>query len=245
MSLAAERLDGGRRPALLLIHGWSCDREAMRPVADAFPGHARLLVDMPGHGASGGDFASVEAVAEAIGAAVDAPGFVVVGHSLGALVALEMARRGLARAAVLLDPGPIAPSEAGRASVEGMRAQLAAREPREIVEAFARGQFVGPVDEAIAGPLVATMAATRADTARAAWGAMLAYDGAAALRECAVPLLAVVAARGLNKAADLARMNRRVTTGQVAGSGHMVQLEAMEQVAAMMRRFFALEALGA
>lgn len=245
MSLAFEALEGDARPALLLIHGWTCDREAMRPVADAFPEHRRVLVDMPGHGASGGGFGSVEAVAAVIAAAVDDPGLVVVGHSLGALVAVEMARGGRARAAVLLDPGPIVSSEAGRASVEGMRAQLAAREPREIVEAFARGQFVGPVDESIVEPLVAGMAATRAEVARDAWDAMLAYDGAAALRECAVPVLAVVAAKGLNRAADLARLNRRVMTGQVAGSGHLVQLEAMEQVAAMMRRFFALEGLGA
>jgi pimeloyl-ACP methyl ester carboxylesterase len=244
VSPAFEVLEGEARPALLLVHGWSCDREAMRPVADAFAGHRRVLVDLPGHGASGGGFGSVEAVAEAVAGASDA-GAVVVGHSLGALVALEIARRGWARAAVLLDPGPIVPSEAGRASVEGMRAALAAREPREIVEAFARQQFVGPVDEAAVGPLVATMAATRADVAREAWGAMLAYDGAAALAACEAPVLAVVAPKGLNRAADLARLNRRVMTGQVAGSGHMVQLEAMEQVAAMMRRFFALEDLGA
>lgn len=242
--VALERLDG-EGPALVLVHGWACDREAMRLVAAAFSRRRRVLVDLPGHGASGGAFGSVESVAADVAAAVGDPGAVVVGHSLGALVALEMARVGAARAAVLLDPGPIAVSDAGRASLEGMRDALAKHAPADIVEAFARGQFVGPVDEAVVGPLVQAMKRTDADVARAAWTAMLAYDGAAALAAVRVPVLAVVAPKGLNKAADLARLNRRLMTGQVAGSGHMVQFEAMDQVAAMMRRFMLLEALGA
>jgi hypothetical protein len=46
----------------------------------------------------------------------------------------------------------------------------------------------------------------------------------------------------MNRLADLARLNRRVTTAQVAGSGHMLQYEVMDQIAPMLRRFFDLNA---
>jgi hypothetical protein len=53
----------------------------------------------------------------------------------------------------------------------------------------------------------------------------------------------VTVERTMNRLADLARLNRRVSTGQVTGSGHMLQYEVMDQVAPMIRRFLDLNGL--
>ena len=50
----AYELRGEGKSRVVLLHGWGCDRELMRPVADALcSGHQVLLADFPGHGQSG------------------------------------------------------------------------------------------------------------------------------------------------------------------------------------------------
>ena len=74
----------------------------------------------------------------------------------------------------------------------------------------------------------------------AVWDAIRAWDGRAAIAEVVCPTLLIVVDKPLNRPADVARLNPKVTTGQVAGAGHMIQFEVMDQVAAMMRRFLEL-----
>ena len=50
----AYELRGEGNSRVVLLHGWGCDRELMRPVADALcSGRKVLLTDFPGHGKSG------------------------------------------------------------------------------------------------------------------------------------------------------------------------------------------------
>jgi pimeloyl-ACP methyl ester carboxylesterase len=110
-----------------------------------------------------------------------------------------------------------------------------------MIEAFGRNQFVAPpADPAAVDALIAVMRATDPAVTRAAWDAILDWDGRTAFAALACPILAVAIDKPLNRLADLARLNRRCMTGQVAGSGHMVQFEAMPQVEAMIRRFLSL-----
>ncbi len=230
-------------PPLLLVHGWCCDHRAMRPVAAAFPDHDVWLADLPGHGASAdsGDYriaSHAAALAEAM-----PPGCVVVGHSMGGQVALELAARFPEKlaGAVLVDAAHILPSDKVMEAGQALQKQLARHAPADIVRAFARAQLVGPLSGDY-DALVDAMAATPAHVARGQWDAILGYDGGpAALARLARPLLAVAIDRPVNRLSDLARASRRVMTGQVAGSGHMVQFEAMDQLAAMMRRWMLLE----
>lgn len=246
--LHVERREGTASPPLVLLHGWTCDHRAMLPVADAFAGHPIVLPDLRGHGRSeGADDVSIEAQADAV-LEVSPPGAVLVGHSMGAQVALAAAARApdQVAAAVLLDPAQIVPHDKAIAYGEGLQARLAASSDHalpDMMEAFARGQLIGPVDPAALAPVLQAMRATKPAVVRAAWSSILAFDGRAALARACCPILLVTIDRPLNRPADVARLNPRVTTGQVCGSGHMLQLEAMEQVAAMMRRFLRLNAL--
>lgn len=228
-----------------LIHGWTCDHGAMMPVADAFPDHASTLVDLLGHGKSpkASDY-SIEAQA-AVALAVAPPRSIWIGHSMGAQVSIAAAVAAPERVAglVLLDPAFIAPHDKARAFGEGMQAQLARVDIPSMIEVFGRNQILKATDDAAVEPLVATMKATDPAVTRAAWDAIMAWDGRAAIARVTCPSLMIVVDKPLNRPADVARLNENLMTGQVAGSGHMVQFEVMDQVAAMIRRFMEINHL--
>jgi pimeloyl-ACP methyl ester carboxylesterase len=103
--------------SIVFVHGWACDRTYFAPQVEHFGlRHPVLTVDLRGHGESGKPEArpgaydigelrdDVLAIASAAG--LDRP--VVIGHSLGGLVALACAARlDEVRAAVMVDPAPI------------------------------------------------------------------------------------------------------------------------------------------
>ncbi len=114
-------------PPLLLIHGAANDGDAWQRVAAglAASGCRVLAPDLPGHGRSGGPpLASIEALADWLPALLDAAGVgraVLVGHSMGSLIALEGAARhpqhcsGLALLGTSV-PMPVADALLGRAA---------------------------------------------------------------------------------------------------------------------------------
>lgn len=233
---------GAGDPPFTLVHGWTCDHKAMLPVAAAFPEHRSTLIDLLGHGRSPkvSDY-SIEAQAAAALAVAPARS-VWVGHSMGAQVSIAAAVASPERVAglVLLDPAFIAPHDKAVAFGESLRRQLDRFDIPTMMEAFARGQFVKAADPAAVEELVATMRGTDPAVTRAVWDAIRAWDGRAAIAAVACPTLLIVVDKPLNRPADVARLNPRVMTGQVAGAGHMIQFEVMDQVAAMMRRFLEL-----
>ena len=106
--LAAWRLGAG--PAVLLIHGWEDDNSLWSPLINELHGRGRPLVafDLPGHGASGGEWGvsfegtdSVVAVSERMG-----PIDTVVAHSAGCGMAAAAIGEGwtVERAAFIAPP---------------------------------------------------------------------------------------------------------------------------------------------
>ncbi|HEY7689755.1 MAG TPA: alpha/beta fold hydrolase, partial [Dongiaceae bacterium] len=84
-------------PVVVFIHGAGMDHTVWALQTRYFAHHGRsvLAVDLPGHGRSGGPpLRSIGALAAWITGALDAAavaGAALVGHSMGALVALEAA----------------------------------------------------------------------------------------------------------------------------------------------------------
>jgi pimeloyl-ACP methyl ester carboxylesterase len=95
-STGGEAFDAAK-PAVLLIHGAGMDHTVWSLQARylAHHGHGVLAVDLPGHGRSAGPLLdSIEAMADWIGRLLDAAGLAraaLVGHSMGALTALDAA----------------------------------------------------------------------------------------------------------------------------------------------------------
>ena len=87
------------KPTVVFIHGNACDHTswAMQTRWFAYHGYSVLAVDLPGNGRSEGPMLeSVEAFADWMPQLLDAAGVqqaTLVGHSMGALIALETALR--------------------------------------------------------------------------------------------------------------------------------------------------------
>jgi sigma-B regulation protein RsbQ len=87
-------------PWLVFVHGWSCEREFWRGTMDALAaeGHAVAALDLAGHGDSGSDrerwtlAAHADDVVSVVAALPDGD-VILVGHSMGAPVALLAAPR--------------------------------------------------------------------------------------------------------------------------------------------------------
>lgn len=125
LTVAGERVHagtGGRAfeaslPPAVFLHGAGMDHTVWALPARYFAhrGCAVLAVDLPGHGKSGGPpLASIAALADWVAQLLDAAGAAdaaLVGHSMGALVALEAAARHPARirALALLGAAPKMP----------------------------------------------------------------------------------------------------------------------------------------
>ena len=90
-------------PGTVFLHGAGMDHSVWSLPARYFAGHGRavLALDFPGHGRSAGEaLPSIEAMADWVLAVMAAAGMkraTLVGHSMGALVALEASARGADR----------------------------------------------------------------------------------------------------------------------------------------------------
>ncbi len=109
MSPVSLAYDGwGAGAPVVLLHGLGSDRRRWGPIIDHLPENLRCIaVDLPGHGESppeGCDVASVVGAVQdlVVGLGLERP--VVVGHSLGAVVALLYSAMHHVRAVVAVDP---------------------------------------------------------------------------------------------------------------------------------------------
>src|SRR5213076_2493853 len=96
---AARELDP-EKPALVFLHGAGLDHSwfGLQSRYFGYHGWNVLAFDLPGHGRSDGSpVSSIRGMAEWVCKEVPAQRFSIVGHSMGALVALECAARVPAR----------------------------------------------------------------------------------------------------------------------------------------------------
>ncbi|MEU7046271.1 alpha/beta hydrolase [Streptomyces varsoviensis] len=229
-------------PPMLFVHGASCDRSHFEPQFSFFAGaHPVASLDLRGHGESDcpdpaipGAY-EVETFADDVLAVADAAGFdrpIVVGHSLGGLVALACATRpDTVRAAVLVDPAPML-DEKFKQVFADTTDNIAADEDGSFRRDFITNA-VPPTDTHRREEIINGFASLPPAIAAANWRAITAFDAASALAKTEVPLLALYARTpepGL-------RAYPNITLGQTVGSGHFNQLQVPTQVNAMTARF--------
>ena len=123
----ARPLDAAR-PCVVFVHGAANDHSVFALQSRYFAHHGRnvLAVDLPGHGRSAGPpLASVEAIADWLPRLLNSAGVAkaaLVGHSLGALAALEAAARHPERVARVALLGPAFPMAVSDALLDAARA---------------------------------------------------------------------------------------------------------------------------
>jgi pimeloyl-ACP methyl ester carboxylesterase len=114
-------------PTIVFIHGAQNDHSvwALQSRYFAYHGYGVLAVDLPGHGRSDGPaLENVEAMADWLLAVLDAAGVaraLLVGHSMGSLIALEASHRAPQRANALALLGTTYPMKVSDALLETSR----------------------------------------------------------------------------------------------------------------------------
>ena len=247
VSLFYEEAPGGA-PPLVLVHGAGCDHSFMAPQFDAFGGtHQVVSVDLRGHGRSDKpqQAYTIPAFADDLAwvlreLALKRP--VVVGHSMGGAIGLELAAEQPERLAglVLLDTA-VLPSTEVWAGVRPVIAAFKAPGYQEAARRFFAEAFFLPTDDAERkAAVLAAMLATPQDVLASAFENIFAWDSAAAAARCRVPILYVASSRPRGDVVRFGETCPILVHGQIVGSGHFLQLEVPDQVNAMIRRFLAI-----
>jgi pimeloyl-ACP methyl ester carboxylesterase len=234
-------------PTLLFVHGWCCDHGYFAPQIGHFARRHRVVApDLRGFGQSDGppgEYA-IATFADDVAWLCRELGLrrpLVVGHSLGAAVALALAARHpeLPAALALLDPA-IFFAEAGDALRDELVAGLAGPDYRSDAEEFIREFLFLPGDDpALRERIVTAMCATPQHVMHAALASLVAFDGAAAAKACRAPVLVVEAGAPFVDRERLRAALPRVALESTPGVGHFHQLLVPERVNAILERFLA------
>lgn len=112
------------KPTVVFVHGAGLDHSSFLLQSRYFGYHGRnvLAVDLPGHGRTpGSPISSVSGMAEWLFKEVAAQKFSIVGHSMGALVALECAARAPSRVDRIAMIGVAYPMKVGPAFLDAAK----------------------------------------------------------------------------------------------------------------------------
>jgi pimeloyl-ACP methyl ester carboxylesterase len=226
---------GTAEPALVFIHGWSCDSNYWREQVPEFKKkYTVVTVDLAGHGGTDGsrsDWSMArfgQDVATAM-AAVPNKQLVLVGHSMGGPVAIEAARllKGRVIGIIGVDTfktiGAPLPSAAQLdAVVKPFEANFIGH-TREVV---AKHFFAPGADQELANKVAYDMSLSPPRVAIPAMRAVLSYDFAAPLKEITAPIVAINS--DLGEPINELRI-RKVLPGfravVIPGDGHFLMME--------------------
>lgn len=241
--------EGSGDPPLVFVHGWCCDHTFFQPQFDHLKAsHVVTSLDLRGCGNSdrpehGYD---IPTLADDVAWLCDELGLskpIVVGHSLGGMIAIELGARhpALPVAIVAVDPGPIDPLPQARSLFEGFVAQLEGPEGDAVRRAYVEGMFLATDDADRRRRIIETMCSVPQKVAVAVIRGVIAWNGVGALLLCQKPLLVLRSQPGgSNAPARLLTLKPDIHIGVTVGTGHFHQLEAPEQVTPMIEKFIQL-----
>jgi pimeloyl-ACP methyl ester carboxylesterase len=247
VGLAYEEAGRGE-PPILLVHGWTCDHTYFAPQFEHFSrAHRTIAVDLRGHGESdkpqqdytmAGFADDLAWLCGQIG--VTKP--VVIGHSMGGVIALELAARhpDLPAAIVMVD-SPIVPPQALRDGVAPLMEALRGPTCREAQREFVANMlFLPSDDQQRKARIVDHMSSAPQHVMASAFDEIFSWDSVAAASACKVPALLINAASPLAQVERFRELCPQLVVGQTVGAGHFHQLEVPDQVNAMIERFVAI-----
>ena len=246
--IAYEYHNGGPQaagfPPVVFIHGAAGSRLFWPPVMRRLGGVEVYAIDLPGHGASGGEGrSSIEGYAEAVGAWMGAIGMrraVCAGHSMGSAIALELALSSPDLLAGLILVGGGASLRVNPALLE-LSASVATA--RQAVGLVLEWSFGSTAPSRLVGLAGRRMADVPARVLHDDLEACSQFDVRPAIAGIRLPALIVCGAEDrmtppkLSQALAEALPRNRLQL--VQGAGHMVMLEQPEAVVGAIRQFLA------
>jgi pimeloyl-ACP methyl ester carboxylesterase len=235
---------GSGSPPILLIHCWGGDHTYMAPQFEYFRRRHRVVnVDLRGFGQSDKPDLAYTMAGYANELAwmcqrLDLQKPVVVGHSMGGTIALEIGARHpeLPSAVVILEALVVAPPPL----LDGFRPVLAGIQTPAYAQVMHQmtDQLTGPhfdprdkarMQQAMASNAQHVMISTLAD--------LLVNDSAAAAARCKAPLLYVSSGPWYTDVERFRSLCPQLVTAQAVGCGHYFQIEVPDQTNAMVDRF--------
>jgi pimeloyl-ACP methyl ester carboxylesterase len=224
--------EGTGSPAIVFVHGWSCDRSYWRGQVGPFAAGQRVVaVDLAGHGESGADRRSwtMPAFGADVATVVDDAGLddvVLVGHSMGGDVILEAALRleGRVRGLVWVDTYRSLGEPSTPEGIEAFIAPFRRDFVGEVLQ-LVRGFFPPTADGELVEWVAADMAAAPPEIALDALRHSIGNEGPAidALARLDAPRAAINPDYRPSDVASLARYGFRTVI--LDGVGHFSMLE--------------------
>jgi pimeloyl-ACP methyl ester carboxylesterase len=244
--------DSGRgEPPIVLVHGWTCDHTYFAPQAEHYSrAHRVISVDLRGHGESDKpvqEYTMAQFADDIVWLCqqlrVEKP--VVVGHSMGGVIAFELAARhpDFAAAIVGVD-SPIVPSQELRDGVAQLVQNLKSPNYVQASQDFVSGVlFLQSDDPLLKARIVEAMSSAPQHVMASAMENIFACDTVASTAAVKVPALLLNAEGPGWPIAGVQRIkeiNANIAFGQTVGAGHFHQLVVPDQVNAMIDRFLAV-----
>jgi len=239
------RVYGSGEPAIVLIHGWSCDSGYWdSQLDDLAVQHTVVTLDLAGHGKSDAkkrknwSMANFGADVAAVVNAVGTPRVVLVGHSMGGPVALEAARLlpgkviGIVGVDTFRDIAHPFPKEATNALLKSMREDFAKATTGLVDKNF----FTDRTDPIIRKWIVKDMSSAPSKVAIPALESLVAMDYGPLLNELDLPIVVINADQPPTDEAATRRIEPRFRVVTVAGAGHFLMIEKPPQFNAMLGR---------
>jgi pimeloyl-ACP methyl ester carboxylesterase len=229
---------------VLLIHGWGDRFETLSALIAHFAEHSRVTaVDLRGHGSSDKpkEGYSIPNLAEDMYWMCQQLGIrqtLVVGHSLGGSVALELAARHpqLLTAVVALE-GVILPPAPLLEGIKPLGEALRSSAWLEAMRGFVDSGFIPSDDPALKKAAYAELSKIPQHVHIGVFDNMLGWDAAAAARGYKKPLLYVDAGSGLSDLERLKTLCPQLLVGKTVGVGHNQLVATPQQANAMIDRF--------
>ncbi|MBX3584526.1 MAG: alpha/beta hydrolase [Rhizobiaceae bacterium] len=247
---------GGDGEAIVLVHGWCCDRSFFHPQVEYFSnaGYRILAVDLRGHGESDAPPGSygMQVFADDVAWSAREIGVkdpVIVGHSMGGVVAFDVAARypDLISGVVMIDSSVVRSIAALRA-IDGLCDALAGPDRVRIAREYVHNAlFIATDDPARRDSILNRMAATPAHVMLGAMIGLRDYDPSYASGLINAPCVFISADQPIPRTdiGALQALVPQLMTGRTVGSGHFCQLEVPQQVNAMIDRFLTVRSASA
>jgi pimeloyl-ACP methyl ester carboxylesterase len=223
---------GEGEPALVFVHGWSCDKSYWRPQLEYFSAkHKVVALDLAGHGDSGMDRReyTIQAFGEDVAAVVNELNLsrvVLIGHSLGGPVIVRAARlldgrvAGLVGADTFKNMGEVFTPEQADKALAPFKKNF-----RATTLLVVRNMFPRSADPALVERVSSDMASAPPEVGMSAIRCQAFYDISTDLAGLRVPIRAINSDRYPTNVSDNKQLYADFELIPMPGVGHFVQLE--------------------
>ncbi|HML00715.1 MAG TPA: alpha/beta hydrolase [Acidimicrobiales bacterium] len=236
--------EGDGSPPMVFVHGWTCDHSYFVPQVEHFrKTHSTVTLDLRGHGMSDPSPVTygIDVLADDVAwlcetLKLDHP--VIMGHSLGGAVVLELAARhpALPRAIVTIE-FTVARTPELTASLHALVEGLHSDAFEVVRDQFIAALFLDTDDRERREKIIKQMSSCPQEISAALLTGFVEWDGRIAARALTVPALHISATGDADDTKTLQALNPLFQSAVTVGAGHFNQLFAADQVNAMVEQF--------